>query len=131
MRKRKSKQLVWLHSHFLYWMGGTKYIFEVIQQLKKKNPRQKIVVIVEDASELAQQQYKKIKVPLVSLHSTTSTHPLYWLFLPFFLWQNTQKNKKDSSKEKIRPRLNRHYLKYVSYECDSPVTAVTSSSAML
>ncbi len=72
-------------------MGGTKYIYEVVQQLHAQEPKRKIVIVVEDASVFAKKQYKQLGVELLSLESLTSTHPLYWLFLPFFILQNTQK----------------------------------------
>jgi len=29
------KKLAWVHSHFYNWMGGTKFILEVVKRLKK------------------------------------------------------------------------------------------------
>lgn len=73
-------KVIWLHSHFLYWMGGTKFVFEIICQLKKDFD---ITVIVENASPYAIENYKKENIKLISLNKSTSTSPLYWLAFPY------------------------------------------------
>ena len=77
--KQKHK-IYWLHSHFLYWMGGTKYIYEIIKRLSLDN---EVVVIVENASDYSFKMYQDIGVKLVSLNKLTSTSILYWLTLPY------------------------------------------------
>lgn len=74
-----TKKIIWMHSHFLYWMGGTKFIFEVIKRINKKN---KVVVIVENSSVQASLAYKDAGIELISLGKSTSTSILYWLFFP-------------------------------------------------
>jgi len=74
--------IVWIHSHFLYWMGGTKYIYEVVKRLSKKH---NVLVIVERTNSLVVKQYRELGVPLITLNSATSIHPYYWLGLPFFI----------------------------------------------
>lgn len=72
-------KVYWMHSHFLYWMGGTKYIYEVIKRLKNTFD---ITVVVDNASQEAIKQYKETKVEIISPKTITSTSLLYWLFLP-------------------------------------------------
>ncbi len=76
------KNIVWIHSHFLFWMGGTKYVYEVVKRLAKKH---RVIVIVEAANPLAYQQYHQIGVELISLDALTSTSFLYWVALPWFI----------------------------------------------
>jgi glycosyltransferase involved in cell wall biosynthesis len=84
LRKKKSPAtIIWVHSHFLYWMGGTKYIFEVLKVLKQKKHR--VVAVVEQASPFVTELFKQAKIRLVNLNVTTSTSAWYWLGLPFFL----------------------------------------------
>lgn len=72
--------VIWLHSHFLYWMGGTKYIYEVLRRLQHKY---NVTVIVENASDYATDYYQKAGVKLINLDKMTSTNPFYWLTLPY------------------------------------------------
>lgn len=72
-------RVIWLYSHFMYWMGGTKFIYEVIKRISKKYD---ILVIVENSSKQAIENYKKIGVKVLSLNKLTSTSLVYWLFFP-------------------------------------------------
>lgn len=77
MRKQK---IIWMHSHFLYWMGGTKFVFEVLKRINQKN---KVIVIVENSSDQAFLAYKNAGIELINLGKSTSTSIFYWLFFPF------------------------------------------------
>lgn len=80
MIMNRNRSIVWIHSHFLYWMGGTKYIFEVTSRLAKTH---KLKVIVENANNRAVETYKRAGVKLINLSKPTSTSLLYWLTFPF------------------------------------------------
>jgi len=92
------KNIIWVHSHFLFWMGGTKFIYEVAKEINSRKSGSKklnqstynLVVVVEDVSDLAKKQYQELGVELISLDSWTSTNPLYWLFLPWFIHRRAQ-----------------------------------------
>ncbi|HCR35711.1 TPA: hypothetical protein DIU22_01535 [Candidatus Woesebacteria bacterium] len=79
MSAHQKPTIIWLHSHFLYWMGGTKFVYEVIKNLKEDY---KIRVIVENSTEESINKYKDIGVDIISLNKLTSTSPLYWITLP-------------------------------------------------
>lgn len=79
MRIQQKPQIVWLHSHFLYWMGGTKFVYEVIKNLKKDF---EILVIVENSTKEALNKYKDINVDVISLNKLTSTSPFFWITFP-------------------------------------------------
>ena len=85
MIKKYKPKVIWLHSHFMYWMGGTKYLFEVVSRLKNKFD---ITVIVENASPLAKKYYKDSGIKLVSMNKTTSISPIYWLTFPYQLYKS-------------------------------------------
>ena len=74
---KKNINIIWLHTHFLYWMGGTKFIHQVIKELKKKNNIKNITVIVENTSDFANKQFKELSIELISLNSKTSTSVIY------------------------------------------------------
>jgi glycosyltransferase involved in cell wall biosynthesis len=93
--------IVWLHSHFLFWMGGTKYLYEVIKRLKSQI---RIIVVVEQADELAKKMYQEIGVELVIWNTPTSTSPLYWLTLPWQLRSHRQRLQKLLLNRKLLPQ---------------------------
>ncbi|MGD9129823.1 MAG: hypothetical protein PVJ09_05045, partial [Candidatus Woesebacteria bacterium] len=76
------KQIYWLHSHFLLSTGGTRFVFEVINQLKKNY---QITILVEKSSPLWIKKYKKIGIEVKEFALLTSNNLIYWLFFPFFL----------------------------------------------
>lgn len=79
MAHQSKPTIIWLHSHFLYWMGGTKFVFEVIKKLSKDF---RLLVIVENSTEEVKKKYDDIGVELISLGKTTSTSPFYWISFP-------------------------------------------------
>lgn len=79
MHQNKPKKLYWLHSHFLYWMGGTKYIFEVLKRLHHDYD---LTVIVENSDPYASQLYKQEGIKLVSFGKLSSNSLFYWLTFP-------------------------------------------------
>lgn len=74
--------VLWLHSHFLLPMGGTKFVFEVVGRLARRRP---VEVLVEAASDLWRERYASIGVPLHEIGMPTSTSMAYWLAFPAFL----------------------------------------------
>lgn len=97
MKLISKKKIVWMHSHFLYWMGGTKFVFQVIKDLKNDFD---IQVVVENTSDLAIKNYREIGVKVVSLNKLTSTSPVYWATFPFQLLDDYLKLKKISAFQK-------------------------------
>lgn len=88
--------LYWLHSHFLYWMGGTKYVFEVVRRLNKEY---KLTVIVENASDLAHTNYQRAGIELISLKKISSTSFLYWLTFTYQIWDTLRRIQKIVGKD--------------------------------
>jgi len=101
---KKNINIIWLHTHFLYWMGGTKFIHQVIKELKKKNNIKNITVIVENTSDFANKQFKELSIELISLNSKTSTSVIYWALLPFFLINNYFKIKSILKSKKLNKK---------------------------
>ncbi len=66
-------------------MGGTKFIHQVIKELKKSQNIKSITVIVENTSDFSIKQFEELGVELISLNNKTSTSPIYWALLPLFL----------------------------------------------
>jgi glycosyltransferase involved in cell wall biosynthesis len=76
------RPIVWLHSHFLLPMGGTKFVWEVARRLVHHRP---LTVLVERASDHWRERYAEAGVPLREIGGRTSTSMLYWLALPYYL----------------------------------------------
>jgi glycosyltransferase involved in cell wall biosynthesis len=76
------RPIVWLHSHFLLPMGGTKFVWEVARRIVHRRP---ITVLVERASDYWRERYAEAQVPLREIGGRTSTSSLYWLALPYYL----------------------------------------------
>lgn len=74
--------VLWLHSHFLLPMGGTKFIYEVVRRLAQRRP---VEVMVEASSDLYRERYAEAGVPLHEIGTPTSTSMAYWLGFPGFL----------------------------------------------
>ena len=62
-------KLFWLHPHFLYWMGGTKYIYEVITRLSSSFD---LTVIVENTGDYAAKLYQSAGINLISLNKSST-----------------------------------------------------------
>jgi glycosyltransferase involved in cell wall biosynthesis len=74
--------VLWLHSHFLLPMGGTKFVYEVVRRLAQRRP---VEVVVEASSDLYRERYAQAGVPLREIGTPTSTSMAYWAGLPAFL----------------------------------------------
>ena len=84
-RSKNKKNVIWLHSHFLYWMGGTKFIYQVISEIKKSRKIGKIIIGVERSSNLIKKNYQEIGLEINEINVISSNNIFYWLLLPVFL----------------------------------------------
>ena len=80
--RESERPIVWLHSHFLLPMGGTKFVWETARRLAQRRP---LTVLVERASDYWRERYEEAAVPLREIGGRTSTSMLYWLMLPYYL----------------------------------------------
>lgn len=80
--------ILWLHSHFLYSTGGTRFVYEIAKRLNKTN---KVSVCVEKASVEWKNKYKTEAIPLHEISNITSTSLTYWMSFPVQLY--SEKNK--------------------------------------
>ena len=75
-------KIAWMHSHFQNWMGGHKYVFEIVRQLKKNH---QVEVFASTASDYSRNQFKSQDVKLTTVNFTSTYNPLYWLILPVMI----------------------------------------------
>lgn len=81
------QKVYWLHPHFYNWMGGHKFIYEVITRLKNEY-QVEVTLITSGLSKSAEKKWLAAKVPIIKLSGFSTNTPFYWVFLPFFLmWE--------------------------------------------
>ncbi len=77
-------KILWLHPHFLNWMGGHRYIYEVIRRLNSRCGCE-ITLSTGAFSRFAKRQFHDIGIKTRELLGFSTNNPVYWLFLPIFL----------------------------------------------
>lgn len=90
-------KIAWLHSHFLFWAGGTKFVYEVARRLHTEHP---VTMIVERCAPSMHELYHRQGIEVIELNSLSSTNPFYWLFFPFYFRRDVMQLKK------IAPRFD-------------------------
>jgi len=74
-------RVAWLHPHFQYWMGGTKFIFEVTRRLRKEV---NLTLFVLTADPEIKRLFEREGLTVVSV-SAKSTHSLlFWSLFPYW-----------------------------------------------
>ncbi len=73
-------KIAWLHSHFLYSVGATRYIYEVSKRLASHH---EITIFVERSSLFWKEKFAKEGIVVREISSSSSNSPIYWLFFPF------------------------------------------------
>jgi glycosyltransferase involved in cell wall biosynthesis len=92
--RESERPIVWLHSHFLLPMGGTKFVWEVARRLTHRRP---VTVLVERASDYWRERYAEAEVPIREIGGRTSTSMLYWLALPYYLRRDRETVRRETS----------------------------------
>jgi len=92
------KKILWMHSHFKFWMGGTKLIYQLTSRINEHIP---VKVVVEDYSDYAEKIYAEKNMTLIKTTGVTSTMPLYWANLNHYLRKNREILKKHIDKDTI------------------------------
>jgi len=83
----KIKKIYWHFPHLKFWMGGTKFLFNVIKEISKyKNL--KISLITNKSNDIFINKFKKeCNIDIHIINKFACTNDLYyWLFFPFFLF---------------------------------------------
>ena len=82
------KKLAWVHSHFYNWMGGTKFILEVVKRLKKDMD---VEIFIQNGNPEYIAKFEKEWIIVHNLHSLSTNSSVFWAFLPFFCWRDEKK----------------------------------------
>lgn len=84
-------RVAWLHSHFLLWSGGTKFVYEVAKRLSKEFP---VDIYVERCSPELAEMFEAAGLVVREINSRSSTSAAYWLLFPFYFFRDVRKIKK-------------------------------------
>jgi glycosyltransferase involved in cell wall biosynthesis len=84
-------KIYWCHSHFLHWLGSSKYIFEVVKVLSKKY---KVTIVASVLSPQAVSNFTSIGIRTVSLNDKSTNSILYWLNLKRNINRESEKLRK-------------------------------------
>ena len=90
--------ILWLHPHFLNWMGGHKYIYEVVVRLSRKY---RVTIASAKFSPEAIKKFKAKQIKTFELSGISTNNPLYWLFLPYFILKDALRLRKVIYKYKV------------------------------
>jgi glycosyltransferase involved in cell wall biosynthesis len=74
-------RIFWLHPHFLNWMGGHEYVYEITSRLNKDF---EVIVVADAFSAVALKKFSNIKIKTITLSGLSTNNPFYWLLLPMF-----------------------------------------------
>ena len=89
--KIKRQKIYWLHPHFNNFMGGHKYIVEVVTRLQKKYQG---VLLLDAISPANTKRLKDKKIDYKVLSGLSTNSIIYWLFLPYYVRKTLTKVKK-------------------------------------
>ncbi len=81
-------RIAWLHSHFLLWSGGTKFVYEVARRIHKVIP---VDMIVERCSPQMHDMFRSEGMEVIEINTRSSTSLWYWLFFLFYLKRDIRK----------------------------------------
>jgi len=76
------KKIYWLHPHYLNWMGGHKYIYEIVKRLSNKYS---VLVVADIFSKESENKFKDLGLHTITLSSISTNKFVYWVFLPFYI----------------------------------------------
>lgn len=76
------KKIIWYYPHLKFWMGGTKFLFEVTKHLGKKF---KVIIICNVGDKNIIETFKRNKIEVATISFISTNNFFYWLFLPVFL----------------------------------------------
>jgi glycosyltransferase involved in cell wall biosynthesis len=111
-------RLAWMHSHFLMWAGGTKFVFEVARRVHRKVP---VDMIVERASPEMREMYAKEGMRVLEIGKLSSTSMLYWATFPVHLAEDVRR---------VRA-LRQHYSGFISSMFPMSAVAVLAGARPL
>ncbi|KKR34287.1 MAG: Glycosyl transferase group 1 [Candidatus Gottesmanbacteria bacterium GW2011_GWC2_39_8] len=84
-------KIYWLHSHFLYSTGGTRFVFEVAKRLKRDY---EVEMVVERTSDYWKDKFDQEGITVKEILPFSSNSIVYWFLFPFILLKLIREFKK-------------------------------------
>ncbi len=98
MMRHKTNNIFWLHPHFLNWMGGHKYIYEIVRRLSK---RYDVMIVADVFSEDSKYKFNKLGLQTITLSGISTNKIVYWVLLPFYIIKDAFLLKKHTNSNDI------------------------------
>ena len=83
-------KIAWLNEHFLQWNGGVKWILEIGRRLKQQC---ELDIFIAKASDVNKHAFSQAGIELQEFSNISTDNSRYWLFYPYFIWENSRKLK--------------------------------------
>lgn len=84
-------KIAWLNEHFLQWNGGVKWILEIGRRLKQQC---ELDIFIAKASDVNKHAFRQAGIELQEFSNISTDNSRYWLFYPYFIWENSRKLKR-------------------------------------
>jgi len=78
----------WLHSHFLQWAGGTRFVYEVARRVHRRRP---LDMIVERCAPAVRAMYDAEGMRVIEIADRSSTSMRYWAAFPLYLRRDARR----------------------------------------
>ncbi len=75
-------KIAWLHPHFCYWTGGTKYILAVLKDLSNIYD---VTIFTEDYNDEIKNDFDKLGIKIVKIAQFSTNRIIYWVIFPIIL----------------------------------------------
>lgn len=80
---KSKKKLYWHFPHLMYWMGGTKFLQEV---LKRLTPAFDVTLVTPHGKQDVIERFTRDGISVQTYGWVSTNSLLYWLFFPFFFF---------------------------------------------
>jgi glycosyltransferase involved in cell wall biosynthesis len=101
----KKIKIALIHPHFRFWMGGSRFVFELAKEIKankKFNQLYEPLVIVNQGNQKFIEQFENVGIKIYQINKLACTNDIwYWIFFPFWLIFEIIKTIQIIKKEKV------------------------------
>lgn len=79
------KKIYWHYPHLRFWMGGSRFLYEVTSRINKKYKNLNVTIITNQINKKFLDKFKKDNVNVLLINKLACTNDFYyWLFFPIF-----------------------------------------------
>lgn len=85
---KKKIKLAWFHPHLKNWTGGSNYIYEVCQRMRKVYD---LVILTSVLGPIAESKIRPLDIPVYELSGKSTDDQFYWIFLKSYINKEYEK----------------------------------------